>query len=227
MMLTPDSPLCALPTVGGSDPLEREPSSAVGTVRVLRADPSRAVDPVSQADGPGPLESIPSAWFHDHVDRLWRLVVRLGVPAHGADDIVQECFIIASRRRSGIASGQERSFLMGTAVRLCANYRRSARVRREVSCGEGVEREVSPLPNAEQLLVEKRWRELLDQALEALSDTHRAPFVLFELEGLSVHEIAELLALPPGTVSSRLYRARAKFAELALAIQNRQLSEER
>jgi RNA polymerase sigma-70 factor, ECF subfamily len=175
----------------------------------------------------GSREPFPVAWFRDHVDGVWRVIARLGVPAHSIDDLVQEAFIIASRRRNDIGEGQERSFLVATAVRLCSNYRQKAHVRREVSRGDDFEQQASPTPDAEQLLIERRWRELLDQVLAELSDAHRAPFVLYELEGFSVPEIAQLLDLPLGTVSSRLWRARAKFSELAASFQSRAHLEER
>jgi RNA polymerase sigma-70 factor (ECF subfamily) len=178
-------------------------------------------------EGEASLAPLPAAWFRDHVDGLWRVVARLGVPAHSVDDVVQEAFIIASRRRADIGAGQERSFLVATAVRLCSNYRQKAHVRREISRGDGFEHEISPTPNAEQLLIERRWRELLDQVLGELSDAHRAPFILYELEGFSVPEISQLLELPLGTVSSRLWRARARFSELAASLQSRVHSEER
>ena len=184
------------------------------------ADAARAgaVSGAARAAAPGAL---PAEWFRDHVQNLWRFVLRLGVPRHTIDDLVQEAFIIATRRRADIGPGQERRFLVATAVRLSSNYRQLAYVRREVSHGDGFEHSASPHPNAEQLLIEKRSRELLDQVLAELSDPHRAVFVLFELEGFSVPEIAELLELPLGTVSSRLWRARAKFSEAAALLQRR------
>jgi RNA polymerase sigma-70 factor, ECF subfamily len=168
-----------------------------------------------------PLGPVPAEWFREHVEGLWRIVARLGVPTHSVDDVVQEAFITVSRRRADIGAGQERSFLVATAVRLSANYRQKAHVRREVSRGDGFEREASLAPNAEQLLIEKRLRVLLDDVLAQLSDAHRSLFVLYELEGFSVPEIATLLELPLGTVSSRLWRARAKFTEIASSLASR------
>jgi RNA polymerase sigma-70 factor (ECF subfamily) len=179
--------------------------------------PTAAISGATRAAAPG----VPAEWFRDHVQTLWRFVLRLGVPRHAIDDLVQEAFIIATRRQADIGPGQERSFLLATAVRLSSNYRQRAYVRREVNQGDGFEHSASPHPNAEQLLIEKRSRELLDQVLAELSDPHRAVFVLFELEGFSVPEIAELLQLPLGTVSSRLWRARARFSESAALLQRR------
>jgi RNA polymerase sigma-70 factor (ECF subfamily) len=156
-----------------------------------------------------------AGWFRAHVERVWRIVARLGVPAHSVEDIVQEAFITASRRRSDIQTGHEGSFLVGAAIRLSANYRRKAHVRRELGDARAFEAESSPLPDAEQLLIAKRSRELLDRLLGELPEPQREVFVLYELEGLSVPEIADALALPLGTVSSRVWRARARFSELA------------
>jgi RNA polymerase sigma-70 factor (ECF subfamily) len=221
-LLTPGAPLAGagpgcISSRGGAD----ENGSAPGEP----GEPAAGEAPRTSSESP--LGSSLAAWFHESVEGLWRLVVRLGVPAHSADDIVQEAFIIANRRSADIASGQERSFLTGTAVRLCSNYRQKAHVRREIPCLDSFEGAVSPTPDAEQLLIERRWRERLDRVLAELSDAHRAPFVLYELEGFSVPEIAELLALPLGTVSSRLWRARARFSELAMALYGSSWEEER
>jgi len=52
----------------------------------------------------------------------------------------------------------------------------------------------------------------LDQALEQLLPEFRAALVLREIGGLDYHEIAETLAIPPGTVRSRIARGRAQLA---------------
>ena len=49
----------------------------------------------------------------------------------------------------------------------------------------------------------------------------RTAFVLFELEGLSVPEIAEVVKIPTGTVASRLRRAREQFGAALLRAQGR------
>jgi RNA polymerase sigma-70 factor, ECF subfamily len=154
-------------------------------------------------------------WFRAHFSKLWRFVARLGVPGGIIDDVVQDAFIASNRRHADILEGREWSFLVGAALRLAANYRLRASARREVPEGAQLEDVASPLPSAEQLLIEKRSRQELEQVLSTLSDAHRAVFVLYELEGFSAPEIAELTGLPLGTVASRLGRARTKFSEAA------------
>lgn len=200
----------AVEVVGGA--------SEVGAAAGPGGSPSAAARD-SAASGRATPAAVPAEWFRDHVNTLWRLIGRLGVPACNVEDVVQEVFIVACRRRADIGEDQVRSFLFGTAIRLCANYKRRAHTRLEVSRDEAIDPSASREPNAEQLLIAKRWRELLDLALARLSDPQRTVFVLFELEGLSSPEIAELLAVPLGTVASRLQRARAKFLEAAAELQ--------
>ncbi len=152
-----------------------------------------------------------------HFRDVWRLVRRFGVPEHYADDAAQEVFIIASRRLPDIAPGSERPFLLASAVRVAANLRRAVGARRECSDDEGRPERVDPRPNPEALLDQKRLRQMLDNVLDRLSTDLRVTFVLYELEGLSAPQIAELLGIPLGTVASRLRRAREAF-ELGVAL---------
>jgi RNA polymerase sigma-70 factor (ECF subfamily) len=55
----------------------------------------------------------------------------------------------------------------------------------------------------------------LEQLLSKLSPERRATFMLFEVEGVSCEEIAELTAVPVGTVYSRLHLARKEVAKTA------------
>jgi RNA polymerase sigma-70 factor (ECF subfamily) len=192
-------------------------------VAIAPAEPLLAPEEYrAQASSPRPAtvtNAVLGEWFRAHAGQLWRFVARLGVPAHSIEDVVQEAFVAASRRLDDIGEGRARGFLFAAAIRLSSNYRQRAHVRRELSAGEQIEYNAAPEPDAEQLLMEKRMRELLDRALSALSDEHRAVFVLYELEGFSVPEIALLLELPLGTAASRLGRARAKFSEVAARLQ--------
>jgi RNA polymerase sigma-70 factor (ECF subfamily) len=51
----------------------------------------------------------------------------------------------------------------------------------------------------------------MQAALDSLNEQHRAALLLADVEGLDYDEIAQVLALPLGTVRSRLHRARAKM----------------
>jgi RNA polymerase sigma-70 factor (ECF subfamily) len=150
-----------------------------------------------------------------HFRAVWRAVRRLGVTEDVADDAAQEVFIVAARKLDAIEPGGERAYLYGIAVRIASNARRARRTRREDSDEDAVLSVASEAPRADALLEKKRLRELLDVVLDGLSDDLRTVFVLFELEGFSMREIAELLDLPAGTVASRLRRGREAFQAAA------------
>jgi RNA polymerase sigma-70 factor (ECF subfamily) len=142
---------------------------------------------------------------------VWRALRRFGVAADATDDAAQEVFIILARKLSEVAVGQERRYLMGVAMRVAANARRNSAARQERSDGDALLAAACEIPLSDALLDQKRMRELMDVVLDSMSTDLRTVFVLFELEGFTEHEVAELLAVPIGTVASRLRRAREAF----------------
>lgn len=147
-----------------------------------------------------------------YYDFIWRSLRRLGVLGGDVDDAAQRVFLIAARRLGDVRTDAERSFLFQTAVRVAADLRRTERRRREVGVEEAGEAP-DPAPNAEELLDARQARRELDRVLDSLPIELRLVFTLFELEELTMAEIATLLHLPPGTVASRLRRARETFRD--------------
>lgn len=64
----------------------------------------------------------------------------------------------------------------------------------------------------EALLASRQLALGLDEAVDALAEDQRRALLLREVDGLSYDEIAELMDCPPGTVRSRIYRAREALA---------------
>ena len=145
---------------------------------------------------------------------MWRSLRRLGVPDSDVDDASQQVFLVAHRCLAKIAHGSERSFLFQTALRVAADWRRAHKRR-----GEQTGMDLLDVPdvagNPEELMDQRQARALLDQALGGMPMDLRAVFVLFELEEMTMMEIATLSDLPAGTVASRLRRARQVFQEAA------------
>jgi len=160
--------------------------------------------------------------FHQHFDLVWRTVRRLGVPPEAIDDATQEVFVVASRRLDAIELGKEKAFLYGTAIRVAADTRRARDRRRRVTEEQPDPLDAPPLPD--ELVDQKRARELLDHIVARLPDDARPVFVLYELEGLTMAEIAACLEVAPGTVASRLRRAREKFAAAVARVEARKES---
>lgn len=153
-----------------------------------------------------------------HYDFIWRTVRYLGVPDASAEDAAQQVLCVLARRLDGVAPEAEVSFLFATARRVASDARRAAR-RRPQSGVADVETLAAPIPNAEDLLDERRARDLLGQVLDSMPADLRIVFVLFEIEELTLREVATLLDIPLGTVGSRLRRARGTFQGIVRRLQ--------
>jgi RNA polymerase sigma-70 factor (ECF subfamily) len=194
---------------------EREVSLSAA---VLRTGPLEAERPRSPVEPGQAAEPRLEAMVSEHFDSLWRFLRQLGLPESDVDDGVQEVLMVAARRLADIQIGSERAFLMSSAVRVASTLRRARARRRELIDDELFDlADLGPSPEASLDL--NRSRRLLDAVLDQLPTPLRAIFVLYELEELTMAEIAALLDLPPGTVASRLRRARARFDKKIRAIE--------
>jgi RNA polymerase sigma-70 factor (ECF subfamily) len=155
-----------------------------------------------------------------HFGTVRRFVRRFGVPDASSDDATQEVFIVAARRLGEIEMGGERQYLYGIALRVAANARRAVLTHRDQPSSSALARLASDAPGPDAALEAKQLRALLDQVLDTMTEDLRAAFVLFELEGFSVPEIAELTGVPLGTAASRLRRARDAFHTEAASLKN-------
>jgi len=151
-----------------------------------------------------PFEAI----YREHFAFVWRSLLRMGVAERDAADAAQEVFMIAYQRQDSFDTSRSlRAWLFGIAYRVAARRRRLASSRLELL----VDTETAATATTEPAQ-QTELRELLRRGLDALPLEQRAVLILFELEGFSGEEIAELLNLPEGTVRSRLRLARAGFS---------------
>jgi RNA polymerase sigma-70 factor (ECF subfamily) len=153
--------------------------------------------------------------FQEHAPYVWRALRRLGVAEADADDVCQEVFIVVYRKLGTFHGGSSlRTWLYAICLRVASEHRRRPhRLREEVVAAvpdEGV------AAAQEEELQRRQALGLLDQALDQLDDEKRAVFVLFELEQMSMVEVAAAAGCPLQTAYSRLYAAR-KTVEAALA----------
>jgi RNA polymerase sigma-70 factor (ECF subfamily) len=152
-------------------------------------------------------------------DFLWRSLRRLGVAQASVEDAAQQVLVVFAQRLDDIHPGAERAFLFATATRVASDVRKHQTRLRELTDSEALEAHPSPAPSAEQLIDQGRARDLLDVILAEMPLELRTVFILFELEEMTMAAIAEMLALPAGTVASRLRRARALFNDKASRLQ--------
>lgn len=145
-----------------------------------------------------------------HFEFVRASVLRLGGPRSDSDDLVQEVFLVAMKRRRELESLREpRRWLYGVAVRVVAAGRRRGKLRRFF----GVDADCVADPATPHQAFERREAsQLVYRALDRLSERKRTVFVLYEIEGFKGEEIAALLRCPLKTVWSRLGSARLEFS---------------
>ena len=181
-----------------------------------RSDGSLAVAPPASAAA---SKDRLGSEIRENYEFLWRSLRRLGVAEASVEDAAQQVLVVFARRIDDIHRGAERSFLFATATRVAADFRKMQSRRREVPESDTLDNHASPMPSVEQLIDQGRARELFDWVLAEIPVELRAVFILFELENMTMATIADMLDLPPGTVASRLRRARATFESKASRLQ--------
>lgn len=140
--------------------------------------------------------------FDAYADMVYRLAFARTGNRYDADDVLQETFLRYLRYAAQLESDAHRkAWLIRTAISCSNSLLRSAWRRRTVA-----------LPDT--LCTELREHSEVYAAVLSLSRKDRTVIHLYYYEGYSVAEIAELLQTRPGTVKSRLHRARARLAEL-------------
>lgn len=127
-----------------------------------------------------------------------------------AEDAAQECFLRAYRR---LAAFRGDASLQTWLLRICRNHCIDRlRARGDVSLVELTEDVAAASPDAtEAALAAAVDRERLVGALAALPDALQQALVLRELRGMTYEEVADALAVPVGTVRSRLNAGRAQL----------------
>lgn len=127
-----------------------------------------------------------------------------------AEDAFQATFLVLAHKAGAVRPREAvGNWLYGVAYRTALKARTAAARRRQK------ERlaQAAPAPAVAAQEPGDDWRPLLDREVQALSEKYRAPVVLCELEGLSRKEVAARLAIPEGTLSSRLAAARQILAK--------------
>jgi RNA polymerase sigma-70 factor, ECF subfamily len=158
-------------------------------------------------------ESVRDATFEDLAmplfDQLYNFARWLTHDTAEAEDLVQETYTKALR---GFSSFQAGTNFRAWMYRILRNSFLSSRtgLKTMVALDGEVDEIVLPAENTtpESILIEQADREIVQQAMAELAVPFREILLLCEVEEMSYQEIAETLAIPAGTVMSRLFRAR-------------------
>ncbi len=178
-------------------------------------------NPGSQPTGP-PVDADLLARFISTGDEVaFELLVRRHAPMvlavcrrvladpNDADDAFQATFLVLARKAASVARAEVLAgWLYRIAYRAAVRVR-SDRLRRTTHTDANPDLLPAPTtdPNAREL------ERVLDEEVAKLPERHRVAFVLCCLEGKTGEEAGRLIGCPPGTVSSRLTRARERLRE--------------
>jgi RNA polymerase sigma-70 factor, ECF subfamily len=158
----------------------------------------------------------------EHSTNVYNLALKLTGDPAAAEDVLQETFLSAFR---SIARFEAKSQLSTWLYRIAYNAALMRLRRRQVetvSLDEPVEDDEGvPQPrdfadwsdNPERAVLDAEMRRVMDEAVEALSETLRSVFVLRDVNGLSTAQTAQVLGLSEEAVKSRLLRARLALRE--------------
>lgn len=150
-----------------------------------------------------------------HLGAAFNLARWLTGNDHDAEDVVQESYLRALKFFSGFRGGNSRPWLLTIVRNTCYTWLRRNRIGDVTTdLDEGMHAIDSGNPNPEAVLLAAARSDLVQRALEDLPAALREIVILREMEGMSYKEIADVIAVPIGTVMSRLARARARLQAL-------------
>jgi RNA polymerase sigma-70 factor, ECF subfamily len=147
----------------------------------------------------------------DHFDRLYRAALGLCGSPHAAEDLVQDTYLRVLKRPRIVRNDDNLGYLLRTLRNVyCSSLRTASRRPRATDAeidldGFAARATAAPDEAAEH-------RETL-AAVAALDPPFRDAVVAVDVAGLTCREAADVLGVAPGTVMSRLFRARRKLAD--------------
>ncbi len=137
-----------------------------------------------------------------------------------AEDAVQEAVLRALRYFDKLKGDDARAWFLSIVRNVCFTYLKDRAGLKEVSGQDDDALDALQLAagrtqdEPDVALQHSMQRHHINEAIKALTPALREVLVLRELEGLEYEQIAQVTAVPIGTVMSRLFRARARMREL-------------
>ena len=144
-----------------------------------------------------------------HMRRVFRLIYRVVGNVPDSQDLVQEAFIKAFKRRDQLKDPERAAQWLGRiAVNTALDF---VRKRKRVVFEEIEKAPEQPQESPEQAVLRGEKRRYLEDGLRLLSERERAALILRDVEGLPAVEVARQLNCSPATVRSHIANARVKF----------------
>ncbi len=152
--------------------------------------------------------------YREHFRFVWRVLRRLGVPESDVQDATQDVFLVVHRKLAEFEGrSQLRTWLFSICLGVARNRRRKPHHRYEVAGAMELDEHADASADQDAQAQRRQGLALLESLLEQIDLDQRVVFTLFELEGMTGEEMAEMLGIPLGTVYSRLRQGREAFRQ--------------
>lgn len=153
--------------------------------------------------------------------RIFNLSFRYTNRREEAEDLTQEVFIRIYQNLKSYRSeaGSFQNWLLRVARNLIIDHYRQARRFPQAGGSEELETmniKDEKVPNPHRVAEQVEASQFLQDGLQSLSPELKEAIVLRDLEGMAYQDIAEVLAVPEGTVKSRINRGRLELAKLLI-----------
>lgn len=146
--------------------------------------------------------------FDEHARYVFRVLRYFGVPEADVPDVCQEVFVTVHRKLDEFEGRSSvRTWLYRICQRKASDHRRKSHVRHEVATDLAAP-EQAHLERSSDERARVEARSTLTFALAELDEAKRDVFVLYEIEGLTMQEVSEIVDCPLQTAYSRLHAAR-------------------
>lgn len=145
--------------------------------------------------------------FDEHARYVIRTLRHLGVRESDVEDVAQEVFVTVHRKLAEFEGRSKlRTWLYAICLRVASDHRRRAHVVRELATDNPPVDSGERSGNEPDASLESRT--FVQELLAGLDDDKRTVLVLYEIEGLNMREVAEVVGCPLQTAYSRLHAAR-------------------
>ena len=156
-----------------------------------------------------------SVLFKGDYQRIFRYIVSMIRDTAEAEDLTQETFLRAYRRRDSLRDeGAQTAWLYRIATHVCLDrmrqYARRAPAETETDLDQWDVPEPDT-PSLQQVIEQDEMSKCVQSYLNRLADSYRAVILLHDMHELTALEISQLLGESLATVKIRLHRARIKL----------------
>lgn len=147
---------------------------------------------------------------HRYKDKIFNIIYAIIKNYHTAEDLTQDTFIDGYVKLKSLEDPCKiGAWLVRIAKNKCYNYLARSEMQYESELYDYIPDTITSAPD--NLVIEQQERQTLKQAVQQLPELQRTVTELYYFENCSQKKIAELLKIPIGTVSRRLYDARIKL----------------